>query len=511
MSNIIKFNHIIKITLILSSIAEFVFFPSAVHVCICVVNYLMWLIFSSVISKGSNYLYYPLSTFMVTGFTLCFIVLPIPATLLEFKPVSYNLHNPLVCFLNIYLCLVALMVAHCIYKNISKKNIISLCLRKTSFFSPLSKKEFLIFTIGAISYTAISILVYGRWEDDNNLESKPLILSILSLMGMFVNLPVLLLFPTFHLVNWKSEAKSKYLFCILYGLILFVIGVASNVRTMSINYICLIGALFFFGFLTNSIKVTLKKQYVVSFLVLLWFFTGPFMDISMAMVAVRGQKMNLSGIELLENTFAVYSNGKEMESLRKAKTMLVVGGNDWDENYLNNDMLARFCSVKIFDESIFYAEKLGYNNTQMKDDYLHQLMSIWPTNISGLSKKERDIYRSYSETDYMYALATKSGLGLGSFKIGSLPGLGLAIFGYWYLLIIILMFIPIFYYFDSTIYRKNNKLVISPWAALNLFMVFYYISSGHNYVTETRFLFREFFESVMTYLLLRIFIRKLCN
>ncbi len=511
MSNITKFNYIIKILLILSSIVELVFFPTAVHVCICVVNYLMWVIFSAVISKGSNYLYYPLSTFMITGFILCFIVLPIPATLLEFKPVSYNLHNPIICFFYIYLCLIALILAHFIYKKISRKNIISYYLRKTSFFSPLSKKEFLIFTLGAISYTAISILVYGRWEDDNNMESKPLILSVLSSMGLFVNLPVLLLFPTFYLVNWKPEAKSRYLLCILYGLILFVIGVASNVRTMSVNYLCLIGILFFFGFLTNTIKVTLKKKYVVSLLVLLWFFTGPFMDISMAMVAVRGQKMNLSGIELLEKTFEVYSNEKEMKDLRKAKTMLVAGTNDWDENYLNNDMLARFCSVKIIDESIYYAGKLGYNNPQMRDDYLHQLVSIWPTKISGLSNKERDIYRSYSETDYMYALATKSSLGLGSFKIGSLPGLGLSIFGYWYLLIVILMFIPIYYYFDSTIYRNNNKLVISPWAALSLFLVFYYTSCGHNYVTETRFLFREFFESIITYLLLRFFIRKLCN
>lgn len=511
MSNITTFNHIIKILLISSSIAELVFFPTVVHVCICVVNYLMWVLFSAVIGKGSNYLYYPLSTFMITGFILCFIVFPIPATLLEFKPVSYNLHNPLICFLNIYLCFIALILAHCIYKKISRKNIISYYLRKTLFFSPLSKKEFLIFTIGAISYTAISILVYGRWEDDNNLESKPLILSFLSLMGIFVNLPVLLLFPSFHLVNWKPKAKNRYLLCILYGLFLFVIGIASNVRTMSINYLCLIGALFFFGFLANSIKVTLKKKYVASLLAFLWFFTGPFMDISMAMVAVRGQKMNLSGIELLENTFEVYSNGKEMESLRKAKTMLVAGTNDWDENYLNNDMLARFCSVKIIDESIYYAGKLGYNNPQMRDDYLHQLVSIWPTKISGLSNKERDIYRSYSETDYMYALATKSSLGLGSFKIGSLPGLGLSIFGYWYLLIVILMFIPIYYYFDSTIYRNNNKLVISPWAALSLFLVFYYTSCGHNYVTETRFLFREFFESIITYLLLRFFIRKLCN
>lgn len=118
MSNITKFNYIIKILLILSSIVELVFFPTAVHVCICVVNYLMWVIFSAVISKGSNYLYYPLSTFMITGFILCFIVLPIPATLLEFKPVSYNLHNPIICFFNIYLCLIALILAHCIYKTI---------------------------------------------------------------------------------------------------------------------------------------------------------------------------------------------------------------------------------------------------------------------------------------------------------------------------------------------------------------------------------------------------------
>lgn len=98
MNNIIKFKNTIKIVLILSSIAELVFFPTVVHVCICVANYLMWVLFSAVIGKGSNYLYYPLSTFMITGFILCFIVLPIPATLLELKPVSYNLHNPLFLF-----------------------------------------------------------------------------------------------------------------------------------------------------------------------------------------------------------------------------------------------------------------------------------------------------------------------------------------------------------------------------------------------------------------------------
>lgn len=516
MANVYVFRKFIDIILFISIVCELLLYPSISHFLLCVNSISMWIIFSTIMLTKRNFELHPLSSFMILGFALCFIVLPIPSTLLELKPVTYNLRSPFDCFLHIDLCLIAFLIAFKIYEKTLTGNLFRYFLGKMPFFEPFSKVEFIVFAICALAFNIISILFFGRWHDENSqIDDMPTVLSIFSSTSIFLYIPALLLFPKYHLLSWLVSSKKAISLCVVFAVCLFILGMATNVRTFSVNFLCLIGVLFFFGYLTDILPITFKGKYIFLICLCIWFFTGPFKNISTAMVSVRGEKMNLTGLELLEKTIDAYGNKKLLMKNRQLQDEIAFGTQEWNEGYLSNDMLGRFCSVKIFDESIYFAGKAGYENSKMQDDYKRQLIAMLPERICsflGMSHVEREHYKGYSETDFLVSVANHSGAGLGSFKIGSLSGLGLALFGYWYIFIVILLFIPIFYLIDSTIeFDENGKFYLSPWAAINLFMIFYFTSCGHNYHTEVRFLMRAFWESIMWYLLLRTIVRKICK
>ena len=68
---------------------------------------------------------------------------------------------------------------------------------------------------------------------------------------------------------------------------------------------------------------------------------------------------------------------------------------------------------------------------------------------------------AFSFTDYLYSLSVNDPAVKGCAIIGTMPGLGMAIFGYWYLLIIVPVFVILFYMFDSFVNINNGKIIFS--------------------------------------------------
>jgi hypothetical protein len=179
--------------------------------------------------------------------------------------------------------------------------------------------------------------------------------------------------------------------------------------------------------------------------------------------------------------------------------------NRWNEEYLNNYVFNRYCNLKISDNCIYYANKIGFANDKMQDVLLNDIIGYVPGFVQrGLkitTNNNKDEIKA-SITDNLYSLAIDDTTVKGSAIIGSMPGLGLSIFGYWYLMIIIPIFVIMFTMFDSfAILLKNNTVHFSYFFFTLIVTVFNYFNDRHIYNFELRWIFRNYVESILIFLI----------
>lgn len=499
--NINRINKFLTKFYILCSILEITFFPSwetLYFICISAIGYFF---LKKWIFTPYNLLNYTISTLAISFYVLFFFIMPMPATLLEFKPVTYNLHTPINTFTQVLLLEIILIITHSIYTKVTnRKNFIRAILIKCNFFTRFTSAEIWgLFFISFIIY-AYNIFTHGLYDENsiNTVSSLPLGIYIINLLfGGFYQIIFLFFFKQFNIIKQPYTIHKTVIFS--FAIFLFIIGIATNMRTASV----LIFANIFFTFIIYIIYYPfnfnhlLKLKFLIPILITIFFFSGPFMRISKAMVTSRGERDGLSGIEMLERTFN--SIRKDNDSQKKRTKEHIAS---WNEEYLSNSILNRFCSLKILDETLYHARRIGYANKKMQKDLQEKIID----NLPGLIKNNLEYQipedsRRHSLTDKLYSLSINSKRNMGGIKIGTLQGLGLAIFGYYYPLIIIPVFIVIFFYLDATILYRKNRIYFPLWFMANILLCCYYFSDRHYYLYEFRFIMRTYFESILFYII----------
>lgn len=487
---------------------EIAFYPSY-EICFAIfISFLGILLCKSFIFKTYNLLFYPVSTIAILFYVIFFLILPIPATLLELKPVSYNLHSTINTYINLLILEIILIITHSLYISFTnKKNFIRNFFLKVHFFDKFSSQEIWLLILSSSAFYICNIFFNGLYNEnsENSTSSLPTGLYILNLLiSGYYQILFIFFFKKFNLI------KSPYLInkplIIILSILLFLTGIATNMRTAAIS----IFANAFFTLIVYAIynpinysKVLKPKALVLITLTILFFF-GPFMKVSEAMVSTRGERNGMNGLEMLTKTFNSIDNksdkkfnNSQLQAQLENKQLI------WDEEYLSNDVLNRFCSLKILDETLFHAQRIGYGNKYMQDELKLKILDCLPGTVKDwLNIKISDEIRQHSLTDKLYSLSINYAYGsIGGVKIGTLQGLGLAIFGYWYMIIIIPIFIIIFFLLDATVYYKNSILTFSLWFFVNIMMCCYYFSDRHYYLFEFRFIMRTYVESIFFYLI----------
>ncbi|MEJ7663169.1 MAG: hypothetical protein WKG07_28345 [Hymenobacter sp.] len=82
------------------------------------------------------------------------------------------------------------------------------------------------------------------------------------------------------------------------------------------------------------------------------------------MVLVREQRHDISYVELISNTLEAATDKAAIERYR-ALNAADESGVSWDENYVSNIFLARFCNIKFNDLSLGRAEKYPEHDPRM--------------------------------------------------------------------------------------------------------------------------------------------------
>ncbi|QMW03975.1 hypothetical protein [Spirosoma foliorum] len=453
---------------------------------------------------------FPLSIFLIFGFTFTQFYLPLIFTFLERKPVVHNLLLPYQVFLHMFLDFFILVVAHKIYRSnyLAIKVYVRTILKKWSFFkTPSDKQIWIIGVIGIAATFYVYIYTKAATQVTGSAFNK-----LIEAMIPYSYAPFFI--PLGKLYgNARLYKNRTTIFLVVFTIILFVISVSRNSRGAFMYGFTAIGFGYTLGLLLGYYKTPpLKITRLIAIVFACWIFTNPLADLGTAMVITRAQRADISSLELFENTLKIFEDKNAIVAKRKEDQNLEQS--TWNENYINNIFLARFCNIKYNDLSLIQANKVIDSNDDILEFTLSRILLIFPAPIVeglGLIENKRKSI-GYSFGDFLYAKATSDFDMLGANLAGHLDGTGMAAFGWFYLLFLGIGIIPVYALFDA--FFIHTPILVDPkkkyfiWQGhfslcglLALTSIFQFLPS-ESVVTTATFILRIWIQMIFLYFIL---------
>jgi hypothetical protein len=434
------------IILLLCSLLQIGLFWSAANATAVAIVVLAWFLLTKLFLHPGVLAAYPLSSFLVFGFTLTQLYLPLLFTLLEGKPIVFNMDMPYAVFLHSFATLTILLGGHLLYRSLVKpgqKRHHSILIKAGFFISPTDRQLWIMGFMGLVAMFYIYFYSPSVGREASGAGDK-----FIQGLIAFSYAPF---FIPFGRMYGKKEVNLKRILplLIIFTLLLFVVSLGRNSRGAFMLGFTSVGFAFGLGLLLGIIKTRLfTLRNILLAIFGLWFFTGPLSDMATAMVIVRGQRNDIARAELIALTLEAY---QDKEAIRRYKLAGITQERDWDEQYMDNLFLARFSNIKYNDASLVEAAKISERDPDMFKFTLDRLMVTLPQpalNVLGLDVDKGTI-TTYSFGDYLHYKAGAGAGVLGGFRTGHFAGTGIAAFGLWYLLILGLGMIPVYFILDK--------------------------------------------------------------
>jgi hypothetical protein len=148
------------ITLIIASILQCILFQVTANWVAVICVLIAWAITTKVFLRSSVLLNYPLSTILVLGFASTQFYFPLLFTLIEGKPIIFNLERPYDVFLHSMASLFVIVLAHIFYQLVFKKTInrTNSVLNKVGFFNPPTSLQLWLMGLMGVAATFYSYI-----------------------------------------------------------------------------------------------------------------------------------------------------------------------------------------------------------------------------------------------------------------------------------------------------------------------------------------------------------------
>lgn len=471
---------------------------------------LAWVLTCRLIMKPKNFIHYTFSSFVVFGFYFTQFCLPLIFTLVEGKPLIFNLDFPISVFIHSFLVFLTLLLSFNIYKNHINfiRNVLTNFLKKINIYDIPTSQQFWLMGIIGIFSIVIDRVVFGGFGED---KADHVYLKLFAGMEQFAYLPLLLLFPAVFSdkENVKNFKSSRFLIFTYTG-VLIMLGVMANSRGLFMRGVTTVGLIYFLGLILGKTDYKIfspKRILLVS--IGFWLLTGPLGDLGTAMVAVRGIRGDVPPKVLLEETLRTY---EDKEALRKYKKLADARVGDWDERYFDNIYLTRFSNLKFSDASLQLAFHMPNPDRQMQDIVFAKYLSILPQPLLDVLKLNVDKpwYSKASFGDFLFM--RKTGVGHGGFRVGNFMGMGLASFGWWYLGVLFVGAIILYNFIDSFVLRKgtwsSRFSIVGFLSILFCFSYFGNSTESESVTTIFSYITRSWFQTVLLYVVLFWIARK---
>lgn len=435
----------------ISIIGEIIFFFSLPNLCGCFMCFFSWWVFSKFFLKREVILNHPFSWLFYLSMVL-YRYLPLVVTFFEWKPVTYGFENPYETFFGeIILFMTQSLAFYAVCRDkIHIFRHLQGWIYRLGFFA-----EFKSFTIWMMGFVGIAASIYTMTS--GGIEYGDVGGKFIAPISAMRNIPLVMFFPSLCSIQGSHPSK-KVLW--LYLIFLELFSMTGNSREALVHPLGVYVVLYF---LNLVITKTDCRKYIYNWkfpaiIIAVFLAAKVFTVISDAMLSNRAIRGEVSAMELFEKQMTAAGNQESTENEKKA--ILIKYSQGWDETYVDNFLLNRYCNMRITDETMHYAMRLDgwdtFGNEEMRDFFFKRLWANLPTPVLqyfDVNIDKNDM--SFAEGDYLYAVATKTSV-FGGFRVASHLAIGLASFGILYFPIQYILLFFSFYLMDLMVYRKGT-------------------------------------------------------
>lgn len=488
-----------------SVVMEMVFFPSWPNLVGCFMMVVAHVTFAGIALNKNRILSSPF-LFVVMMSMFAYRYLPVPGTLISFRPVSYGMETPVKTFVSetLFFLLFAVIYYISAYGVTKRRGPVGFYK-----FIGLYKygSEHSIWLLGIVGLI-VRIISYSN----NSFYHSGLSNTVQDLTYA----PVVLFFPFFFDENPEKPVNFKKPIIWAYLIILSIVSLGSNSRFEIISPFILI-AVFYFIYLVKEdvdLKSILSPKRIIYGLVSALLILGLMQIISDAMLAVRDNKLDYSLSQLVRLTVqsaidSVGAKQEEVEQKKEAQPYSV----KWTEEYIDNFALNRYGNIRVSDEIYFYSKDFTDEDREdLRESLKTRLVCLLPTPVMrlfGLEINKSDY--KYSSATYLYYKAGYCSYEDILFRyrvITSYLPDGLAYLGGYYLIIQSLLFLITFWFIRGlSYYDASGKFVYSLYGIISM-NTYHYIGVNANGVYGSfGFLLRNMWESMLVFLVVNFAVR----
>lgn len=457
-----------NIIVIICIIIEMLIWPSINNFFGCLMTAISWFVFSKI---GLNEQVIKEHTFAWLVFLSMSLyrILPLIATMIEGHSIGYNFVVPLSTYSGE--TLLYLISALAFYLSINSKSSLLFLKRilfHCNFYEHVSNKILWILGfLGLIGQIYVTI---------NHIEYGDVLGKTIVGFTFFQYAPILICFPILIGNNNTNQIVELKKSSILYLVLLVIFSFVRNSRGAMLEPIGTFVLLLFLAYINSPkhLRQSINKGYIIVGVLVAFFIIPILSDISLAMLYNRQFRNDISRTELFIRTFDTFRDHRKMEelrSLKEKKDIKVVKAEPsrtWSETYVNNFALNRYCNLKVADNTLYHAKKVGFANKQMFDDFWIEIAALLPTPILNYLSIEYDKNIRYSRGDKLKALSFNRHPFV-SYLVTSHLADGLVTFGYWYFPIEFLLFFVRFLFLDTFLFKYKGNINYSIFGLITIF------------------------------------------
>lgn len=490
----------LSILLIAFSTIECVCYFSAENIFACIIMLLVWFLYKNKIFTSDNISNYPLIVLTLLAFIIFYFYLPIVVTLIEGKPVTYNLESPYLTFIYQFVFAMSLLVAYNWFKMNNGSKLSSFLNRFSFYYIPTAKGIWLLGIIGLLS------MAFSNGHSNIGAQDR-------SAMDRFFEGFTFLCYAPMVFFSIPRELKdriNKQNQYVLYGyvVILLFLAVLTNRRHYLFAYVLTPFILYFVNTIAERREFVIKTKNVIIIILSSYLLFGPVTDFCLAMFVQRALVYDIKGKELWDATIKTYNDKEALESIYRlfSEEQTSFSSFGYTEYYVDNILLNRLCNLKPIDNSVTYTTKIDCitGNSFMQKKLVEKIKYLLPSPILKIVDPDFEKFNeaSYGFHDYLINVANK--VTGGGYRVGGDSGIVIATFG---LLspIFIILFYGLFFYVINTFWNSN---LLSLFAVCKVFEIFYIFQNNHGLMDDINMLLRFFPQEILLYIFLITFLRK---
>lgn len=383
---------------------------------------------------------HPISGLMVAMPICTSVAFPLIFTTAEWKPIVFNLSEPVTTFGVAVVVCVVLVIAHRVYRSLdffaaAQEGI------QTRVFKPLKSlnapSPLQLWLISGIGFLALFYVFVYLGASSIERRTGGVVLKLVEGLMPFAYSAFIIILPGLYSVRRKSSAVH-YVLLLAYFLVLLAFAVASNYRgafalAMMMPVLCYV-----LGMMTGSVRsprysTTVLICGVILAVVVFWAFS----NLAIAMQMARVNRGHASGLDMVRSTISSLGDKAARQDFERNLYDVDISEFGYSEYYIGNPVISRFLMTKFHDNGHFYATFLSPVEKENFRDFMRQ--RFWSQlpgpllSIAGISVDKAGV-SSISYGDWFVLTVTK--IDYGAFRVGSYQAGALVAFGIYFPLVI---------------------------------------------------------------------------